>query len=46
MNGEVIKLADFVCDKTAERAFRPLDLLEPINLFLKGIGGKEMQFSS
>ena len=36
----------FVCDKAAERAFRPLDLIRPINFFLKGIERKEMQFSS
>ena len=48
LNGEVMKLADFrlVCDKVAERVFRPLDLLGPLNFFLKGIERKEMQLSS
>ena len=42
MNGEVMKLADSsVCDKAAERAFRPLDLVRSINFFLKGIERKK-----
>ena len=40
-----MKLADFVCDKAAERTFRPLDLFGLLNFLLKGIERKEMQFS-
>ena len=42
MNGESWLI--FVCDKAAERAFRPLEVLEPINLLLKGM--KEKKCSS